>query len=158
MTDPTLPQPNAAAVPAADVQAPPPNPATIVHHSYPLRQSEEDANDILVPLRGSTLRRVRKRLVALTTSPFPWSELLLGAATLCFGSSLGALASSLPWADVSSGRAVPTISALIFYIALPLVGAATAVAFVVRRHHVTQHASNLASDLLEELPDPERTK
>lgn len=154
----SLPPPNVVAVPAADVQAPPPNPATVVHESYPLLQSEEDANEILVRVRGSTLRRVRKRLASLKHEGFPWSEVLLGLATLSFGASLGALASKLPWAEVESGIATPTISAILFYVVLPLIGAAAAVAFFMRRYHTRVQAASVATELLEDLPDPERTK
>lgn len=153
-----IPPPNVVAVPAADIQAPPPNPATVVHESYPLLQSEEDANEILVRVRGSTLRRVRKRLGSLKYEGFPWSEVLLGLATLSFGGSLGALASKLPWAAVESERVTPTFSAIFFYVLLPIVGAAAAVAFFMRRYHTRVQAATVATELLEDLPDPERTK
>src|SRR5712692_5290350 len=106
MTDSQLPAPSVATVPAADVTAPPVDAGSIVHQSYPLRQPEEDANEILVKVRGTTLRRVRKRLSTLLLGRFPWSEVLLGVATLFLGASFGALGSSVPWATIDNGTAV----------------------------------------------------
>jgi hypothetical protein len=137
--------------------APAPNVGPIVHQSYPLRQPEEDANEILVSVRGRVLRRTRRQLSSLAANRFPWPESLLGAATLCLGGFLGALGSSLPWAFVKDNVGLPTGRAILFYVILPVLGAAALVAFFCIRHFGSQSASDIARAILDELPDPERT-
>ena len=85
MTEPELPAPQVVTVPAADFTAPPVDYGSVVHQSFPLRQPEEDANEIIIQVRGTILRRVRKRLSVLLTPKFPWPEVLLGLATLFLG-------------------------------------------------------------------------
>jgi len=158
MTEPELPAPTVITVPAADVTAPPIDAGSIVHQSYPLRQPEEEANEILVQVRGTTLRRVRKRLSTLLSGGFPWPEVLLGAATLLLGASLGALGSGIPWATLDNGAAVANSLAILFYLVLPILGVGAAVGYFCLRHFSGRAASAVAQDLLDELPDPDRTK
>lgn len=157
MTDGGVPTPTASAVPAADVVAPAPNVGPIVHQSFPVRQPEEDANEILVGVRGRVLRRTRRQLSSLIASRFPWPESLLGAATLCLGGFFGALGSSLPWAVVKDSVGLPTGRAILFYVILPVSGAGALVAFFCIRYFASQSASGIAQAILDELPDPERT-
>src|SRR5260221_12310541 len=119
MPEPELPPAAAITAPAADVTAPPIGAGQIVSKSYPLRQSEEEANEIVVSVRGTTLRRVRKRLSTLVSDSFPWSEVLLGAATLFLGASLGAYGSDVPWATIDNGVAGANPRAILFYAVLP---------------------------------------
>lgn len=158
MTESELPPPQVATVPAADVTAPPVDAGSIVHQSYPLRQPEEDANEILVRVRGTTLRRVRKRLSTLLVGKFPWPEVLLGLATLFFGASFGALGSSVPLATLDNGAAVANPLAILFYVVLPFFGVGAAVGYFCLRHLSGRTASAVAQDLLDDLPDPDRTK
>lgn len=157
MTDADVPTPTASAVPAADVVAPAGNVGPIVHQSFPVRQPEEDANEILVGVRGRVLRKVRIHLGLLTTSYFPWPDVLLGAATLCLGGLLGALGSSLPWAVVNGKSVEPTARAILFYVILPTLGTGSTVGFFCIRHFTARSASDIAQSVLEELPDPDRT-
>jgi len=158
MTDSQLPAPSIITVPAADVTAPPVDAGSIVHQSYPLRQPEEEANEILVQVRGTTLRRVRKRLSTLASGGFPWPEALLGVATLSLGASFGAFGSSIPWAILDNGAAAANPRAILFYVVLPIVGVGALVGYFCLRHFTTRSASTVAQDLLDELPDPDRTK
>jgi len=158
MGDSELPSPSIAAVPAADVTAPPVDTGSVVHQSYPLRQPEEDATEILVRVRGTTLRRVRKRLAILISGRFPWPELLLGLATLSLGCSFGGLASGVPWAVIKSGVAAPSSRALLFYVLFPILGVGSLVGYFCLRHFGGQAASAIAQDLLDELPDPDRAR
>lgn len=158
MTDPLQNPPTATVVPAADVVAPPKEVGPIVHQSFPVRQPREDANEIMVPVRGRLLRRIRGKLSKLAETSFPWPEALLGIATLSFGGTLGAMASSLPWAVVSGAAAAPTALSIVFYVALPVVGFAAGVGFIMLRHFSSHKASEIASAILEDLPDPDSTE
>src|SRR5678815_2568151 len=114
--DKVIPPPTVTAVPTADVTAPGINTGPVIHQSYPLKRPEEDANEILIQVRGSILRRIRLKLGAIAKhGRFPWPEALLGLATLAFGGTLGAWASALPWAVVEKGGPHPTLKALVFY-------------------------------------------
>lgn len=153
-----LPPAAATTAPAADVTAPPVDAGSVMHASYPVRQSEEEANEIVVPVRGTTLRRVRKRLSTLLSGTFPWSEVLLGAATLFLGASFGAYGSGVPWASLENGAAVANPRAILFYAALPIVGVGAAVGYFCLRHFSGRTASTVAQDSLDDLPDPDHTK
>jgi hypothetical protein len=131
---------------------------SIVHQSYPLRQPEEDASEILVQVRGTTLRRARKRLFELQADRFPWSEILLGVATICIGGYLGALAAGLPWGTVTKNTAVPTLLGVLFYAMMPAVFTGCAVGYLLTRRSSTLETSSVARDILTELPDPDRAK
>lgn len=144
------PSPSSATlVPAADVTAPPPEGSSVVHQAYPLKQPEEEINEFLVQVRGSVLRRVRRKLGGLIHTRFPWPEFLLGLSTLSAGGALGAVASGVVW---------NTCEAVIFYLILPVLAVGSGVAYVLLRQLAARSASLVAQDLLEELPDPDRTK
>lgn len=141
--------PSAIQVPAADVKTPPPEGSSIVHQAYPLKQPEEEINEFMVQVRGSVLRRARQKLWCITTTRFPWPEVLLGLSMLAIGAILGAVASGVVW---NSGKAV------VFYMVLPVVAGCSIVAYALLRIKAAQNPSSVARDLLEELPDPDRTK
>lgn len=143
------PPPSATPVLAADVQFPPADAGSVVHQAYPLRQPEEELNEFLIKVRASILLRARRKLSTLLTVKFPWPEALLGLSTLCIGSTLGAVASDVPW---------NCSKAPFFYLLLPVVSIGSGVAYALLRHLTPQKASSIAQDILEELPDPDRTK
>ncbi len=149
MDDRMPPLANAQPVPAADVTVPPADGGSVVHQAYPLKQPEEEASEFIVQVRASTLRRTRRRLGSLVVVKFPWPEVLLGLATLCTGGALGAIASNVEW---------NCWKAKIFYLILPIIAVGAGVAYVMLRHLVPQAASSVAQDVLEDLPDPDRTK
>jgi hypothetical protein len=157
MRDLEIPAPSASPTPAADVIVTPASAGPIIHQSFPVRQPEEDANEIMIGIRARVLRRIRNRLGKLAKPAFPWPDMLIGIATLCLGSWLGALASNLPWAVVNKGEIEPTIRAIIFYVIMPVLGVASLVAFFCIKHLFGQRASDVASSVLEELPDPDHT-
>lgn len=140
--------PSATPVPAADVMAPPPDGSSVVYQAFPVKQTEEELNEFLVKVRGSVLRRARRKLNGLVRNRFPWPEVLLGLSTISAGGALGALASRIPWNSQY---------AIIFYLILPLLAVGAGVAYVLLRHLTPLNASALALDLLEELPDPDKT-
>lgn len=141
--------PSATGVPAADVTVPPADGGSVVHQAYPLKQPVEELDEFLVRVRGSTLRRARRKLTALVKLSFPWAEVLLGVSTLCAGGGLGALASGVAW---------NTDKAVFYYVILPVIAVGTGVGYALLRHLTPNNASLVAQDILEELPDPDRTK
>ena len=148
MTEFSPPSANAARELTADVTVPAADGTSVVHQAYPLRQPMEEATEILVRVRGSTLRRVRKRLVALSNASFPWPELLLCMATLAAGGVLGAIAS-----DVT----LKELRGKLFYLLLPPLAVGCGVAYGMLRFNKSVSASAIARDLLDEIPDPDKT-
>lgn len=133
---------------AADVVIPPNGGASVVHQAFPLKQPKAEADEILVQVRGSVLRRVRQKLEPLTKAVFPWPELLLGAATLLWGAVLGALASDI---ELRDGRGK------LFFVVLPALAVGSSVAYGMLRHFKAVNASSVAQSLLEDIPDPDQT-
>jgi hypothetical protein len=125
MTEMNPSPPSTTQVPAADVTAPPPDGLSVVFQAYPLKQPEEEINEFLVRVRGSVLRRARRKLVGLIHNRFPWPEFLLGLSTISAGGTLGALASRVPW---------NSHNALIFYLILPVLTVGAGVSYGLLRH------------------------
>jgi hypothetical protein len=73
------------------------------------------------------------------------NDLFLGVATLSFGGTLSALFSSVP---LSSGYG------MFAYIALPVMGAVCFTLYLARKYYVASNVASLASDILDEIPDP----
>ena len=96
------------------------------------------------------------KLKVLTVLKRPWADLLLAFSTLCLGGFMGALSSNLPWAVLNAGTPEPSWRAIVFYALLPVLGTASLVAFFCLRHFAGRNASEIADDVLEELPDPDR--
>lgn len=143
------PPPTAISAPAAEVQAPATGSGSVVHQAYPLKQPEAELNEFMIKVRASILLRARRKLSALAKTKFPWPEVLLGLCTLCAGSTLGAIATGVLW---SSSKAP------FFYGLLPIAAVASGVAYGLLRHLAPEKASEIAQDILEELPDPDRSK
>lgn len=152
MTAPNQPQfPAAAPVmgqPAADVQAPQVGEGNQVTYTYPIRQPEEDFNDFQVGVRASLLKRCRGRLQTVATQRFPLSELLLGVATLTAGAALSAVISRV---QLGSWRGV------VFFVILPMIAVGSGVAYGMLRRFGLRATHHLAEDILNDLPDPDRS-
>ncbi len=84
--------------------------------------------------------------------------MLLGVATLLLGATLGALGSTIPWAILENGAAVANPRAILFYVVFPIIGVGAAVGYFCLRHFTSHSASIVAQELLDELPDPNRTE
>jgi hypothetical protein len=143
------PKPQVASLPAADVTAPASTPESVVHRAYPVRQPEEEHAEFMVPVRASTLTRVRRRAKNLAQAKFPWPELLLGVSTAALGAALGAIP-----ADVDINKPL----GLLYFVAFPVVCAGTSVAYFMLRKNSILDASKAANELLEDLPDPEKAR
>lgn len=152
MTDPNqehFPAPApVAAQPAADVRAPQVGEGNQVTYTYPIRQPEEDFNDFQVGVRASLLKRCRVRLQAIAAQGFPLPEVLLGISTLTAGAALSAVISGVP---LGSWRGV------VFFVILPMVAAGSGVAYVMLRRFGLRSTEHLAEEILNDLPDPDRS-
>ncbi|NLC13252.1 MAG: hypothetical protein GX768_04320 [Chloroflexi bacterium] len=134
--------------PAADVRAPGVGEGSQVTYTYPIRQPENDFNDFQVGVRASVLKRCRERLKEVATQSFPFSELLLGISTLFAGAALSALVSGV---NLGSWRGV------LFFVILPMVAVGTGVAYGMQRRANIEASKNIAQEILNELPDPDRS-
>jgi hypothetical protein len=152
MTDPDQAQfPAAAPVvgqPAADVHAPQVGEGNQVTYTYPIRQPEEDFNDFQVGVRASLLKRCRGRLQTVATQGFPLPELLLGVSTLTAGAALSAVISGV---QLGSWRGV------VFFVILPMIAVGSGVAYGMLRRFGLRATQHLAEDILNDLPDPDRS-
>lgn len=133
--------------PAADVRAPTVGEGNQVTYTFPIRQPEEDFNDFQVGVRASLIRRCRGRLEAIACHTFPTSEVLLGVSTLAAGGALSALVSSV---------ALASWQGVLFFVVLPVVAVGCGVAYGMLRHFTIRAAQQLAEDVLEDLPNPDR--
>jgi len=116
--------------------------------TYPVRITEDDKNDFIVQIRASVLRRNRTKLTRLRNLKFSYGEVLLGTSTLLLGASLSGLASKVE---------LNSILGIIFYLIFPLISIGTAVAYGFYRKYSLENVVDIAQDMLDELPDPERT-
>lgn len=152
MTDPNQPHfPAPAPVvaqPAADVQAPQVGEGSQVTYTYPIRQPEEDFNDFQVGVRASLLKRCRVRLQTVAAQGFPLPELLLGISTLAAGAALSAVISGV---QLGSWRGV------VFFVILPMVAVGSGVAYGMLRRFSLRDTQHVAEDILNDLPDPDRS-
>jgi hypothetical protein len=142
------PPANATPLPAADVAAAAPA-GNVEYEAYPVRKPEEDLNDFKVQVRASTLSRCRAKLAQVSAPRFPWHEVALGASTLAAGAFLGALP-----ADIKAGG----LQAVFFYTLLPIIMVGAFVAYLFLRRLTIREPARAASDVLSELPDPDKTR
>ena len=142
------PPANATPLPAADVTAVL-SAENVEYEAYPVRKPEEDLNDFKVQVRASTLIRCRSKLAQVSTPRFPWHELALGTSTLAAGAVLGALP-----ADIKAGSPL----AMFFYSLLPIVAVGTFVAYLFLRRLTIREPAGAASEVLSELPNPDKAR
>jgi hypothetical protein len=148
MEDFVPPAANARPLPAADVKANDAS-ANVEYEAYPVRKPEEDLNDFKVQVRATTLDRCRTKLSEVSTARFPWHEVMLALSTLAGGTSLGSLS-----ADIKAG----TLKAGFFYTFLPVIAVAAFVAYLFLRRSAVSDPAKAASDVLTDLPDPNKTR
>lgn len=139
------PEPSAEALPTGDVQAPDDAEASAVYRpSIPVLSTEEDRNEVMVRVRGSTLKRIRSHLTALKTQSVDWSDFFLALFTLGAGSWVTSLVST-PASSTGS---------FVFEVA-PIITVGALVAFLFQRRNERVKASDIAKRSLHELPDPD---
>lgn len=144
------PQPNAEAIPTADIRLPTGS-GDYRHAAYPVKRPEEEINEFIVECRATTLKRCREKLMAIRDSSFPWHEIFLAVASLAIGTSLGALASEVSYTGS------PRLWKFLFMF-LPFVGVGTGIAYVFLRHQSVKVTAATAREILDVLPDPNNSK
>lgn len=143
------PPPNATPLPMADVTEDE-IPGKIEYEAYPVRKPEADLNDFKIQVRASTLARCRSKLAKISISVFPWHEVCLGISTLAAGAYLGSLSAS----NITSG----SLQAVFFFNILPIIAVATFVTYFFLRRSTLKESSEIAIEVLAELPDPDKTR
>jgi hypothetical protein len=137
-----------AAQPAADIRAPQVGEGNQVTYTYPIRQPEEDFNDFQVGVRASVLKRCRVRLQTIVAQGFSLQEIMLGISTLTAGGALSALISGV---ELGSWRGV------VFFVILPMVAVGSGVGHWMLRRSDLRSTAHLAQEILNDLPDPDRS-
>ena len=145
----TVEQPAAVAVAAAVVAPAPRDPASLVHHSFPVRQPEEDLLEFMVRVRASILRRARGKATLLAKPSFPWEEVLLAISTTATGAVLGGLT-----ATFQAGSKMEVL----FQSILPAIAVGTFVAYLFLRNISRTNSAQLARDIIENIPDPDKSR
>lgn len=143
-----IPPPNVTSLPVADLHAAA-IPGKVEYEAYAVRKPEADLNDFKVSVRASILARCRARLDRVSKPRFPWYEIVLGLSTLTGGAFLGALP-----ADIKAN----SFWGIFFYTVLPIVAVSSFVAYFFLRRTVQQEHAEAAADVLNDLPDPEKTR
>ena len=100
-----------------------------------------------MPVRASILESCRRRLEKIENPRFTWGELLLGIATLAAGAIAGALTTDI---QLNSPKGI------VFYVLLPMVAVGSFVAYLFCRTTSFGQASEIAKEVLMELPDPDK--
>lgn len=117
-------------------------------HTFPVRTPEEDRGDFLIQVRASTLKKCRRRLKGLADAGFPWAEVMLALSSLAIGATLGALPSDIP---------ASYLRYKFFFFFLPPLAASSLVGFIFLRRLPATNGGATARDVLEDLPDPDRS-
>lgn len=136
-------------LPAADVKVESGKDHLTVAHNFEVKQSESKLNDTAIIVFESSLRKCRSKLESLEKQEISLTEVLLGISTASLGGILGALASGVPFEL--------TFGSISFYVFLPMLLVGCLVAYIFKRKEQFRNPSNIARDLLEELPDPDKT-
>jgi len=142
------PPPAVTPFPTADVQARP-QLGEIEYESLPVRRPEEDLKEVKIVVRASVLTRCRTKLASAARATFPWYELALAISSLAAGAVIGALP-----ADIKPG----SVTYIVFFTVLPAVAVGSFVAYVLARHRERREITTVASDVLAELPDPDKAQ
>ena len=123
-------------------------PLTTTTRTYAVRQPEAERHEFIIHVHASTLKRCRAKLATIRRARFPFGELFLALAMLGFGSTLSALASDVKL-DSNLGR--------VFYVAIPPASVAAGIAYAFLRNRSLREPSDIAEDVLNDLPDPDKT-
>jgi hypothetical protein len=138
----------AKALPAADIKAEKPTGDVYAMRTFPIRIPNEDREDFVIEIRASQIVKSRRRLQKLARFQFPTSELLLGVASLLLGATFGSLVSDISLLELRG---------IWFFIIFPIIGCSALVAYFFLRRHDNMQSSEIAEEILSELPDPSNT-
>ena len=139
--NPILPV-TANSLPAAAVRVSQQGEKTILQQNTTVELPAEYADDPMVLVRGTDIKRWRTRLKPLLGGRGILTEVLIGTAMLAFGGSLGAL---------SSGVNLASVTGPFFYVLLPVVGTSTFIIHVALRSGEVKSAKSIAGEIVTDL-------
>lgn len=119
--------------------------AQSAHYAYNVKIPDSDIEDFLIQTRASVLTKVRQKLKGLTAKKLPWAEGMLAIASATFGSAVSLFATA-------GKKPIPDTAWI-----LSLVTVGSGVTFFFLRDRSSLAAKTVAEDVLELLPDPEKT-
>jgi hypothetical protein len=132
----------ANSIPAAAVRVSQQGEKTILQQNTTVELPAEYAEDPMVLVRGTDIRRWRTRLKLLLGGRGVLTEVLIGIAMLAFGGSLGAL---------SSGVTLSSSTGPFFYVLLPVLGTSTFIVHVALRSGEVKSAKSIAQEIVADL-------
>jgi len=136
-------------LPAADVRVESGHDNLTVYQNFEVKQEKSRINDAFIMVYESTITKCRTKLNLIKSQKVTSLEWLLGFSTASFGGVLGGLASNV--------KLEASFSGIVFYVVLPMIFIGCAVAYFYKRKEKFSEPSKLASDILDELPDPDET-
>jgi len=134
----------AVLVPVAEVNLGSKGEPATVSQTYPVFWPKQDANDPRFYISGSQLRRWRRGMQEAQRAPSIMTEVLLAIGTLAIGGALSAAA---------AGVRLESDGGLWFFVVLPVVGAASIVAFILLRYHEAKSVGRASSDVIAEIDE-----
>jgi hypothetical protein len=143
------PSPDVKELPAADIRVSSKGGKDdlVLDQTFPIRPSETDLNEFIVPVRASILTRCRNKLSRVTKGKPPFRELSLAICTLALGATLGA---------IPAGIKPGTHMYFFYFNFLPVVTAASGVAYFFLRREEMSEPAEIATEILNDLPDPNK--
>lgn len=148
MIDPDTFDNRVISLPVADIVAKIDGEKLVQQHNYTVIPTADDQNDFMISIRANSLRKWRAKLGQISVINFPWAEILLAIAAIIIGATLSA---------IISGVELDSIKGIFFYVVLPPIGAASFISQIFIRSSSTAKSSQIARDLIEEIPDPHTT-
>lgn len=121
--------------------------------TYPVYMTIEDSNDFIVEVKASLLKRIRKKLEPLKVSKFQWPELLLCITSIAFGVTSSGFITVMTLPKDNTMR-IMLINVSIFSL---LIFGVTMTAYLFYRHYNNFILSDVVTELIDEIPDPDET-
>ena len=115
--------------------------------TFPVLSLDEDLNEKFIKVKLSQLKKIRTKIIPYTQKRFNYTDLLLGLFTTLIGVIIGALLSDL---------SLENWQGKLTYIVLPILGAISGTSYFFIKHINQNNVSELANDILENIPDTEQ--
>lgn len=112
------------------------------------KDKDKPGNDFIIEMHSSSLSRIRKQLTKIADSRFRPAELFLSLGTAFFGGIVGAF---------MGGITLSSPSWWIYYVLLPILTTIGIVSYGFLDFGLASNPAVTATNILEELPDPETT-
>ncbi|WEM43840.1 hypothetical protein PTW35_08715 [Photobacterium sp. DA100] len=121
--------------------------ALTVREDVAVKQPVADKKDFFVQTRASTLNKCREKLNKIKNHSFTYGEILLSICSV----GIGVIASAY-FSNVQLNK-----DALFPYVITPVVSSVCGVWYFIKRKDSHKAASDLAEEILDELPNPAET-